>query len=93
MASTSFENLESSIVKRKKLLLVAPDREVEEMLKDVVTSDAWDVERATDNEAAALFVRSGPYDLVITGQNTSGKEDVELLRKLRGIRPHLRRSF
>ena len=88
--STALERVDSAIVKRKKLLLVDPDPEVDSLLNQVVTSDGWNIERAPDNETALLFIRSGPFDLVITGQKTSGREDVELLRKIRAIRPHTR---
>ena len=88
--SAILENVNSAIVKRKKLLLVDPEPEVDNLLIQVVTSDGWDIERAPDNETALLLVRAGPFDLVITGQKTSGREDVDLLRKLRTIRPHVR---
>lgn len=80
----------SSIVKRKKLLLVDPDPEVDNLLSEVVTSEGWDIERASDNETAVLLVKARPFDLVVTGQKTSAREDVDLLRKLRTIRPHVR---
>jgi len=80
----------SSIVKRKKLLLVDPGHEVDHLLQEVVSGEAWDIERAPDNDTALLLVKAGPFDLVITGQNTSAREDVDLLRKIRMIRPHVR---
>jgi anti-sigma regulatory factor (Ser/Thr protein kinase)/DNA-binding NarL/FixJ family response regulator len=88
--SAVLENVNSSIVKRKKLLLVDPDAEVDNLLSQVVTSEGWDIERAPDNETALLLVKAGPYDLVVTGQKTCGREDVDLLRKIRTIRPHVR---
>jgi anti-sigma regulatory factor (Ser/Thr protein kinase)/CheY-like chemotaxis protein len=88
--SAILENVNSAMVKRKKLLLVDPEPEVDNLLIQVVTSDGWDIKRAPDNETALLLVRAGPFDLVITGQKTSGREDVDLLRKLRSIRPHVR---
>jgi anti-sigma regulatory factor (Ser/Thr protein kinase)/CheY-like chemotaxis protein len=87
---TTLEDVSAAIVKRKKLLLVDPDLEVDELLKEVLSGDAWDIERVPDNDTALLFVKASPFDLVITGQNTSGHEDVELLRKIRRIRPHVR---
>ena len=88
--SAVLENVNSSTVKRKKLLLVDPDPDVDNLLDQIVTNDGWDIERAPDNETALLLVRAGPFDLVITGQKTSGREDVDLLRKIRTIRPHVR---
>jgi anti-sigma regulatory factor (Ser/Thr protein kinase)/ActR/RegA family two-component response regulator len=88
--SAILENANSAMVKRKKLLLVDPEPEVDALLIQVVTNDGWDIERAPDNETALLLVRAGPFDLVVTGQKTSGREDVDLLRKIRTIRPHVR---
>ena len=90
MSVKTRNNCNSSIIKMKKLLLVDPEHEVYELINDVVTADGWHIDRAPDNETALLFVRASPYDLVVTGQKTSGREDIELLRKIRHIRSHVR---
>ena len=36
------------------------------------------------------MLKAQPYDLVLTGEETSGKQDVELLRQIRLVRPHVR---
>ncbi len=36
------------------------------------------------------MLRAQAYDLVLTGEATSGKQDVELLRQIRLVRPHVR---
>ena len=36
------------------------------------------------------MLKTQPYDLVLTGEETSGKQDVELLRQIRIVRPHVR---
>lgn len=88
--SITLGNAASSIVQRKKLLLVDPDRGVDDLLKQAAPSDNWEIERAADNETALALVKLSPFDLVMTGQETTGRDDVELLRKLRMIRPHVR---
>ena len=50
----------------------------------------WKIERARDNVAALASIGSRAFDLVLTGENTSGKADVELLRRIRSVRPHTR---
>lgn len=50
----------------------------------------WKIERVADNPSALQAVMQQAYDLVITGEKTSGKDDVDLLRKIRKIRPHTR---
>ena len=50
----------------------------------------WKIERVRDNVAALAFINSRAFDLVLTGENTSGQADVELLRRIRLVRPHTR---
>jgi anti-sigma regulatory factor (Ser/Thr protein kinase) len=45
---------------------------------------------AFDNHAALKLVQERPFDLIVTGSKTNAKEDVELLRQIRRIRPHVR---
>ncbi len=51
---------------------------------------AWNIARADNNRAALEMLRAQAYDLVLTGEETSGKQDVELLRQIRTVRPHVR---
>jgi len=51
---------------------------------------AWKIARATNNRSAVEMLKTQPYDLVLTGEETSGKQDVELLRQIRLVRPHVR---
>ena len=51
---------------------------------------AWKIARAANNRVALEMLRAQAYDLVLTGEATSGKQDVELLRQIRLVRPHVR---
>lgn len=73
---------------QKTALLVGPDNELAAMISTVLPH--WNIVRAPSNFAAMAMIESHPFDLVVTGENTSGKADVELLRKIRLIRPHTR---
>jgi anti-sigma regulatory factor (Ser/Thr protein kinase)/CheY-like chemotaxis protein len=73
----------------KKILVVDPSPEVGDMLSRVLAS-AWEIVPAPDNRAALAMVEMRPYQLIITAGKSSGKEDVELLRKIRSIHPHTR---
>jgi DNA-binding NarL/FixJ family response regulator len=48
------------------------------------------LECAEDNEEAFTLVEKSAFDLVITDQATSSREGIELLRKVRLVRPHTR---
>jgi hypothetical protein len=61
---------------RKTVLLVHPDGEVDHLLNQVITEEGWDLQRAADNTTALLLAEANPFDLIITREKTSGREDV-----------------
>ena len=71
-------------------LLVGGDAQITAQLRDILEPGAWAIQHVTDNAAALVTARKKSFDLILTSEKTSGKEDVELLRKLRGVRPHTR---
>jgi anti-sigma regulatory factor (Ser/Thr protein kinase) len=50
----------------------------------------WQIESAANNCDALKLVEQRPFDLVLTGENTSAKVDVELLCAIRRVHPHTR---
>jgi anti-sigma regulatory factor (Ser/Thr protein kinase)/ActR/RegA family two-component response regulator len=86
----AISNIEMCPIPVRKALLVGGDEDVEEQLRGILNPSLWALQHATDN-ASALAIASGKhFDLILTSEKTSGSEDVELLRKLRRIRPHTR---
>ncbi len=75
---------------QRALLVVDPSHEISEMLPGILDGSAWNVDRAPDNQAALLLVPGKSFDVILTSEKTSGIEDIELLRKIRGINPHTR---
>jgi anti-sigma regulatory factor (Ser/Thr protein kinase)/CheY-like chemotaxis protein len=71
-------------------LLVGRDFRTEEQLRNILEHDNWTIQRARDNETALAMAQRRNFDLILTSEKTSGKEDIELLRKIRRIRPHTR---
>ncbi|MFZ0293600.1 MAG: ATP-binding protein [Candidatus Sulfotelmatobacter sp.] len=71
-------------------LLVGDDPEVEEQLRSTLGDGSWAVQHAFNNATALVMAVTRNLDLILTSQKTSGREDVELLRKLRLVRPHTR---
>jgi len=80
----------SSDTAQKIALLVPAGNEVDELLSSVLESEGWNIQRAVDNQHALARATTEPFDLIITGRKTLGPEDVELLRKIRSARPHVR---
>jgi DNA-binding NarL/FixJ family response regulator/anti-sigma regulatory factor (Ser/Thr protein kinase) len=72
----------------KKVLLVGSDELVANTVSRVLSD--WKLVRASDNQEAFSLVKKKSFDLVITGEQSTGKEDVELLRKIRQVWPHTR---
>jgi anti-sigma regulatory factor (Ser/Thr protein kinase) len=50
----------------------------------------WNIARSANNKSALEMLKNQAYDLVLTGEESSGKQDVELLRQIRTVRPHVR---
>ncbi len=74
----------------KTALVVDADPEVEALLLDTLKPGPWVIQHAPDNQAALARAEAIPFDLILTSERSSGREDVELLRKLRRVRPHTR---
>jgi CheY-like chemotaxis protein/anti-sigma regulatory factor (Ser/Thr protein kinase) len=72
------------------VLVVGNDPEVEALLLRILDPGSWAIQRAADNAAAFLLAQKKGFDLILTSQKTSGREDIELLRKIRRVRPHTR---
>jgi anti-sigma regulatory factor (Ser/Thr protein kinase)/ActR/RegA family two-component response regulator len=73
---------------QKTLLIVEPNDELSSQI--ATTLPGWKIERSENNLSALTLIERRPFDLIITGQITSGVVDVELLRKIRRVRPHVR---
>jgi CheY-like chemotaxis protein len=74
----------------KSALLIDADPEIRDMLREVLDPREWSVRHAPSNAAAFERVKEQPFDLIITSDKTPGREDVELLRKIRSVRAHTR---
>jgi anti-sigma regulatory factor (Ser/Thr protein kinase)/ActR/RegA family two-component response regulator len=71
-------------------LVVGGDLQIEAQLRDILEPTEWAIQRAPDNTAALVLAQRKGFDLILTSEKTSGREDIELLRKIRRIRPHTR---
>jgi len=74
----------------KKGLVVGADPQIETLLLTVLKSGAWIVLCVPDNLAALAAAHAKAFDLFLTGDKTSGREDIELHRQIRRVRPHIR---
>jgi anti-sigma regulatory factor (Ser/Thr protein kinase)/ActR/RegA family two-component response regulator len=86
----SSANTAETLVPLRTILVVDPERKVNHVLNRLVADEGWNVRRVPDNQSALSEMERSPFDLIITGQKTSGQEDLQLLRRIRRIRPHVR---
>src|ERR1700751_1965088 len=71
-------------------LVIDVDPEIHAMLQTILDPVAWKVRHAPNNAAALTQAGASHFDLIITSDKTSGREDIDLLRKIRLVRPHTR---
>jgi len=81
-------HIESQSSHQKKALFIDPDPEIHAMLENTLDSQVWSIEHAPDNKTALTLAQAEHFDLILTSENTSGKEDVQLLRRIRRARSH-----
>ena len=75
---------------QKTALVVASGKDIDELLNTVLASDGWSIHRAEDNQHALALAATEPFDLIVTGRKMLGPDDVEILRRIRSARAHLR---
>ena len=71
-------------------LLVDSGPEINELLDGVFARENWSVQRVADNCVALLTAAANPFDLIITGSKNQCRENLEVVHKIRAIRPHTR---
>jgi anti-sigma regulatory factor (Ser/Thr protein kinase)/CheY-like chemotaxis protein len=72
------------------VLLIGADAEVESALASILNPEGWRLRKAANNDEAFALAKSCVFDLIITGRHTSGHDDVDFLRRIRCVRPHMR---
>jgi anti-sigma regulatory factor (Ser/Thr protein kinase)/CheY-like chemotaxis protein len=63
---------------------------INDLLDSVLTREGWSIERVADNQAILSLAAAKPFDLIITASRSSVPEDLELLRRIRDVRRHVR---
>jgi DNA-binding response OmpR family regulator len=82
--------LASSLSATRTALVIDVDPEIHAMLQAVLDPVAWTVRHAPNNATALTLAGASHFDLIVTSDKTSGREDIDLLRKIRRVRPHTR---
>lgn len=83
------DDSECEVKPQKAVLVIAcSDPVITSAVSEVLST--WRQVCVRDNKDALALVEQSCFDLVITGDTSSGREDVELLRKIRLVRPHTR---
>lgn len=77
-------------MEHKTALVIDTGHEVSQWLSQILMPPEWTVREAPDNAALLELVKSTRFDLIITNEQSSAKEDVELLRSIRRLHQHTR---
>ena len=83
-------NIKVQSVTAKNALVVGTDNQVGTLLLSILEPSSWIITSVPDNLEAIALSRARQFDLIVTSDRTSGREDIELLRQLRRVRPHTR---
>src|SRR5207302_841300 len=75
---------------RRFFIIEDDDPQVTSALGSVFEPEQWAILHAPDNREALKLAEARAFDLIITGAKSTGKEDIDLLRKIRRVRPHVR---
>lgn len=75
---------------RRKALLIEPVPESNPDLEGLFDERFWLVSYASNNASALVMAKIENYDLILTNIATTCAEDVDMLRRLRTVRPHSR---
>jgi DNA-binding NarL/FixJ family response regulator len=71
-------------------LVVDADQDLKDLLVNILKPGSWAIHYVATNNDALQFAKRKAFELIITGEKTSGREDVELLRKIRAAWPRTR---
>jgi anti-sigma regulatory factor (Ser/Thr protein kinase)/CheY-like chemotaxis protein len=86
----SAAHLQSQPIPLKSALIVDAVPQVSGALHGVLSREEWNIVHVPDNGSALRLAEERPFDLIITGTGSTGKEDIDLLRRIRQVRPHVR---
>lgn len=88
--NTATFNNSASALSPKAALLIGDDPEVKAALSIILAPEGWTLEQSGNLDDALAMAKAKQFDLIVTSRETSGKEDVEFLRRLRRVKPHTR---
>jgi len=71
-------------------LVVDADRDLKDLLVGILKPGVWAICYVQTNQEALEAAKAKAFELIITSERTSSREDVELLRKIHVQRPHTR---
>lgn len=80
----------AATTKTYQALAVRSGPEIDQLLTNLFQQEKWGLRFAANNAEALQFAKDSAFDVILTGERTPGKEDIELLRRLRLARPHTR---
>src|SRR5271155_5123626 len=65
----------------KKALLIDADEPTRAYLANILNPGEWSIRHAPDHQTALELARGTHFDLILTSEKTSGRDDIELMRE------------
>ena len=87
---TSFAGPDLRPVAVRNVLVVDVDPEIKALLSTIFNLETHAIHYAPNNHVALDWARAKAFDLILTSEKTSAREDIELLAQIRRLRPHTR---
>ena len=71
---------------KKKILLVEDEKALCLLYEEELSREGYDITAVTDAEAALAALRSNAFDLIVTDIRMPGKNGIELITEIMGLR-------
>jgi DNA-binding NtrC family response regulator len=72
------------------ILVVDANQDLKDLISSFLKPDTWAICYVSTNCEALIATKSKAFELIITSERTSGREDIQLLQRIRLARPHTR---
>lgn len=74
----------------RSLLVIDPDRTAHERIRQILQREDRDIQEAYGKSQADQYLRTTPFDVVLTGQGSNGFDGLKIARRVRTIQPDAR---
>ena len=78
------------VLSSRNLLVIHPDREIQELLRGILERDDRSIQGAYGRSDAEALLRAAPFDVVLAGQGSNGSDGLRMARRVHALQPDAR---